>query len=420
MSDFARVWPWLLAMGVLICLSALFSGSEAALFSLKQRGRKRLARSGLGGRVASRLLDDPENLLSAILFWNLLINMTYFAIAAIVGSRLESSGKSAFLLFTIASLLTIIFLSEMLPKSIAVLSPVRASVLVGPPLSVAVRVVRPVLPVVQLVNRTASRLIWPSFEPEKEIDLYDIERAVDLGTDDAILLQREQLAMRGVVEMAESRVGEFMRPRARLWVGSLSQIRDRLDAGSPPGGYYMVTDQNKKIVGAIPVRLLRPSQMDDLQSALESVVFVPWSAMVSQVWDQLDQEDLSVAVIVNEFGDMVGALSVDDILGRVLAPRRGRDLTSEQSIQQLDDHSFRVSGSASLRSLAKRLGVDLPDETTATVGGFLQKNNERRPRVGDAAMLDRFVLSVTEATETEVWIEVRPQANGETGASGES
>ncbi len=112
----------------------MFSGSEAALFSLNRRSRKSLDRAGVGGRIASRLLQDPERLLSAILFWNLLINMTYFAIAAIVGGKLESNpaaGRSTAVTFTVLSLLTIIFFSEMLPKSLAVLAPMRLSVMVG-------------------------------------------------------------------------------------------------------------------------------------------------------------------------------------------------------------------------------------------------------------------------------------------------
>ena len=118
MNWITDVWLWLLAMGVLIMFSALFSGSEAAMFSLTQRNRKSLARGGVGGRVAARMLQDPEHLLSAVLFWNLLINMTYFAIAAIVGARLEndqSAGRTVAVAFTIVSLLSIIFFSEMLP-----------------------------------------------------------------------------------------------------------------------------------------------------------------------------------------------------------------------------------------------------------------------------------------------------------------
>jgi Mg2+/Co2+ transporter CorB len=78
----------------------------------------------------------------------------------------------------------------MLPKSVAVMAPARLSVLVGMPLSLAVRLVSPLLPLVKVTNLAASRLIWPTFEPEPEIDLADIERAIELGTDDAALLQQ--------------------------------------------------------------------------------------------------------------------------------------------------------------------------------------------------------------------------------------
>lgn len=399
-------------MSVLILFSALFSGSEAALFSLQNRGRRQLARSGVGGRFAARLLEEPERLLSAILFWNLLINMTYFAITAIIGGRLDAdpnAGPSVAVVFTVASLVGIIFFSEMLPKSVAVMAPLRFSIVVGPPMAMAVKVVDPILPTVRTLNLLARRLIWPSFEPEPEIDLADIERAIELGTDDAALIQRERVAMRGVVEMAETRVSEVMRPRAQLRFSSAPLERSLLIEGTPPGGYLLVTDPKvSKVTGVIAVRRLRPSQIDDLNSAEEPVIFVPWSARVSQVWDQLNAEDCSVAVIVNEFGEAIGALSADDILRRVLAPRKGRDEVDEASIQQLETDRYRVSGSASLRVLAKRLSIELPEEGIATVAGYIQRHNERLPREGDRAVLDRYELCVIEQQNNVTWIDVRP------------
>ena len=398
-------------MSVLILFSALFSGSEAALFSLQNRGRRQLARSGVGGRIAAGLLQQPERLLSAILFWNLLINMTYFAITAIIGGRLEAdpnSGPSAAVTFTVASLVAIIFFSEMLPKSVAVMAPLRFSIVVGPPLAMAVKVVDPLLPTLRTSNLLARRLIWPAFEPEREIDLADIERAIELGTHDAALIERERVAMRGVVEMAETRVSEVMRPRAQLWFLPAPLQHSALIEGTPPGGNLLVTDAKvKQITGAIAVQRLRPSQIDDLNSAVEPVIFVPWSALVSQVWDQLNAEDCSVAVVVNEFGEAIGALSVDDILRRILAPRKGRDEVDEASIQQIDTDHYRVSGSASLRVLAKRLAIELPEEGIATVAGYIQRQNERLPREGDTALLDRYELRVIEQQDNVTWIDVR-------------
>ncbi len=412
MSWITEVWPWLAAMSVLILLSALFSGSEAALFSLQHRHRRRLSRRGVGGRIAARLLREPERLLSAILFWNLLINMTYFAIAAIIGGRLEAgheAGPSAAIAFTAVSLLTIIFFSEMLPKSVAVSAPLHLSVFVGPPLALAVRIVAPILPTIRMFNLIARRLIWPSFVPEPDIDLADIERAIELGTDDAALIRRERVAMQGVVEMAETRVSEVMRPRAQLRILPAPLDRRALVEGTPPGGYLLVKDaKTNRITGAIAVRRLRPSQIDDLNAAVEPVIFVPWSARVSQVWDQLHAEDCSVAVTVNEFGEAIGALSVDDILRHVLAPRKGVDEVDEALIQKIDADHYRVSGAASLRALAKRLGIESPEGGVATVAGYIQRHNERRPRPGDRAVLDRYELRVIEQQAGVAW---RPRSS---------
>lgn len=380
------------------------------MFSLTQRNLKRLARGGVGGRITATLLRDPEHLLSAILFWNLLINMTYFAIAAIVGARLENdvnAGRTVAIAFTVVSLLSIIFFSEMLPKSVAVLAPLRISIMLGPPLSLAVRMVGPVVPLVTTVNQAASRLVWPSFKPEPEIDLADIERAINLGTDDAALLQRERMALQGLVGIAETRVGELMRPRNKLWMCSATvESQDVLDE-MPASGYLMVTDSSgDMITHSVGLRTLRPSQLDDLSAFFEPVIYVPWSARVSQVLDRLNEEHRSVAVVVNEFGELLGAVSIDAIMRNILAPRQQQDPFGEVVIQEVGENHFRVSGLVSVRALTKRLGIVAIEEGINTVAGYIQRNNERLPRVGDTARLAGYLLTVLEAEEDGIWIDI--------------
>ena len=347
----------MLAMSVLICLSALFSGSEAAFFSLPHRGRSRLRRSGPAGRLAASLLEDSDRLLSAILFWNLLINISYFAVASIVGKKLqesEAAGASAAITFTIGSLLVIIFFSEMLPKSIAVLSPYRLCLFVSPPLAIAIKIVGPLLPLVKGTNLAVGRLLWPSFEPEPEIDLADIERAIELGTDDAALLQRERLVLRGLVALSETRVGEWMRPRSRLQLVRDAEVQNVVLTEPPPSGYLMIADtQGEAITATVPIRSLRPTQLDDWASAMEPVVYVPWSSRVAQVLDQLNEEDRSVAVVVNEFGEVLGAVTIDDIMRRVLSRRDDHDpsIEGEASVQTIGIDHYRVFGTYSAPKL---------------------------------------------------------------------
>lgn len=412
-------------MGVLILLSALFSGSEAALFSLTARHRRRLPRSGVGGRIADRLLSDSERLLSAILFWNLLINMIYFAMASIVASRMEASedfGASSALAFTAASLLAIIFFSEMLPKSLAVLSPLQASILIAPPLSMAVRIVSPLLPLVKTSNLLASRLLWPSFQPENEIDLADIERAVELGTHDAALLQRERLALRSLVEIAETRASELMRPRGRLHLVESPIDPKVLFSRSAPGGYAIITDSSgEQMIGALGVRMMRPSQVDDYDDLVEPVIYVPWSAPVARVLNQLNESDLRVAIVVDEYGHGIGALSIDRIFRRMLAPHSDQfeEDTNMVAIEQVAPEVYRVAGSTSLRQLAKHLDAVVPEGSVATVAGFIQRHNERLPRLGDQAELDDYQLTVVVEEQGELRIEVkRREDDGAAGGDG--
>lgn len=413
MSELAAQWPFLLAMLILMVASGLFSGSEAALFSIRDRDRKRLTREGGAGGMVCRLLATPDRLLAAILFWNLLINMTYFTLVAIVSSDMSRPG-----VFTFACLVTIIFFSEMLPKSFAVMTPIPIAKLVAVPMSVAVTIVSPILPVVGWANDAVARLLWPSFEAEPAIDLSDIERAIDLGTDDALLIRRERAALQSLMALAETRADEMMRPRSRMLVVTPPLELSMLHGGSPPGGYLMVADPDDETgdtwIGAIAVRLLRPQQFSDLAAAVDPVLFVPWSARVSHVYELLKQQDLSVAVVVNEFGEVTGALSIDDILRGVLASKVHRD-SAEDQIKRMGGDHYRMPGMTSLRALARMLSIEVPEERAATVSGYVQRYNERVPRVGDVAPLPPYELVVTDEDEDDIWIEAwrGPETGGE-------
>ena len=154
-----EVWfdllPWLITLLLLVACSAFFSASEAALFYLTWKEREGLPGGSRAQRAAATLLENPDRLLSAVLFWNLVINMTYFAIAARIGIDLGNQypDRTSFpFFFAAGSLLTIIFFSEMLPKSVAVLTAYRLTCLVSLPLSLAVRIVDPIMPGLRFIS----------------------------------------------------------------------------------------------------------------------------------------------------------------------------------------------------------------------------------------------------------------------------
>ncbi len=394
----------LVALLLLMIVSGFFSGSEAAFFSLTARDRRRLVKKSAGGRMVDAMLGDPERLLSAILFWNLLVNMLYFAIVAILATEVDRPG-----VLTMIALVAIIFFSEMLPKSFAVIRPGPIAIASVVPLRVALAVVSPVLPVVKHLNAAAGRLIWPTFEPEPELRTDDLRRAIDLGTGDLKMMRRQREALQSIIDLAEIRVDEIMRPRSKLAFAAMPLSLESVPQPLPPGGYLMVAPSTDRIeeppTGSLAVRSLRPSAWDHLHDSIKPVLYVPWSARAAHVFDKLEAADRDVAVVVDEFGDMMGATSVDDILRGVLASRARIDEASDQ-IQRLGADHYKLHGSTGLGTLARRLDVDLPDDRPATVAGHLQRHNARLPRVGDVAPLDKFELVVIEEADDGVWIEV--------------
>ena len=121
MSEFLQTMAaeahWMLAMCVLVLGSAFFSSCETALFYLSHDELRAFRMGRPRERVVAQLLSQPDRLLSAVLFWNLIINLTYFAVSIIVAHQLANSGhKAAAGAFGLVSVFGIILLGEVLPE----------------------------------------------------------------------------------------------------------------------------------------------------------------------------------------------------------------------------------------------------------------------------------------------------------------
>jgi CBS domain containing-hemolysin-like protein len=264
-------------------------------------------------------------------------------------------------------------------------------------LAVAVRLLAPVLPAVRFFNTLARRLLWPSFQPERDLEVSDIERAIEMGTGDAALAERERAALRQLVQLATTRVDEWMLPRNFLRLQRAPVTREAIVGGVPAHGYVLIAEpESDDIIAAIAVRTLRPSQLDDLVAATEPVLYVPWSATVADTFDSLQANDRHVAAVVNEFGETVGVLTVEMILEGILRLQSGRpsEAGDEVQFEQLEEGRWQVGGLASARWVAEQIGAEPPEGRNVTVAGLMQQVNERFPREGDRCRWGKFELQV--------------------------
>ncbi len=385
-------------MAGLVVASAFFSSSEAALFSLDSRDRRRLATAGQAGRTAHALLSDSDRLLTAVLFWNLVANLTYFTIASVVSLRLQDSGHRAQAgVFAVGSLLVLIVFSEMLPKSVAVLKPRALALLLGVPLAASVRLVDPILPVLRTANLLSRRLFWPRFQPEPYLRVGDLERAVRMSTADAALIEQEQQVLQNIVLLSEIRADELMRPRTRFLAFRPPVVLADLGGRLPPSEYLLVTEpDSEEVARAIALKNLSHVPAEDLQRLAEPVAYIPWCMTTAEALETLLRGSWQVATVINEFGETIGIITLDDILDVIFSKTwsRSERLLSRAPLRQTAPGVWQASGMTTLRRLARRFQVECPPRKSVTIAGVVQEVLQRLPEPGDECRWGPFVFKV--------------------------
>jgi CBS domain containing-hemolysin-like protein len=386
-------------MAVLIVCSAFFSASEAAMFYLRFSDRRKLARGNAAQRAAARLLRDPDRLLSAVLFWNLVVNMAYFAIVSVVSLGLAQSIAAA---FTFGALMAIIFFSEMLPKSLAVLRARTLAAAFALPLAVTVRLADPLLPVLRLTTLLSRRLLSPGFKTEPPLAMSDVERAIRVSTGDKHLLDQEQAVLANLVALSDIRVDEWMRPRAQFRSFRPPVALADLGGQLTPSGYLLVTEpDSEEIASALHLLSLIDVPDEHLENLAEPVIVVPWCAMVSEALERMLGEDRDVAAVVNEFGETIGILTYDDLLDTIFtySPSRSKRFFDRNPIHDIAPGMWLVAGMANLRRLERYLNLKLPPSKSVTVGGVVQETLGRLAAAGDECKWGPLHFKVLEAPQ---------------------
>ena len=388
-------------MAALLVGSAFFSASEAALFYLTRDDRERFVHGDRAQKRVVNLLATPERLLTCILFWNLVINIAYFALASQIGLSLERQDHSrSAALFSVAALLAIILLSEMLPKNLAVLWPRRIASLVSLPLSGAVGALSPLIPALQAANRVSLRTILPNFRREAYLELRDIERAITLSTPDKTLAQQEELVLHQIVSLSELQAEELMRPRLGLTFYHAPVTLEDLRANPPNCDYLLVAEPgSEELERAMPLAQLASVRSSTYEAECERVPYVPWCASGAATLDVLQHSRGGLAVVINEMGETIGIVTFDDVMHTLFANPAIRETSraAAQAVEPAGDGTYRVDGAITLRRLAKQLQLDLPSVKSVTVAGLLQEYLQRLPQPGDQVELGNCRFEVIES-----------------------
>ncbi len=395
----------LVAMLALMALSAFLSASETALFFLSHDEIRAFRVGRPRERAAASLLADPDRVLTGILFWNLVVNLLYFAVSIVVSERLLTADlRTAAAVFGFVSLLALLLFGEVVPKVAAALFRRRVAPLVTLPIIAMIRLLDPALPFFRGLTRIARRTFLPHIHQEPYLSPEDLENAVNVSDLSEEMIRQEKQILHNILDLSDITAEEVMRPRGTYPTCRTPVRVLDLAARMPDSDYVaVVREGSDDVESAIALSSYSMISGEHLAEGAEDVVHVPWCAKLGAVLTLLREQVVSVASVVNEFGETIGMLTYDDILNTVLIPEpdRAARVLSRPPVLEVAPGCYHAEGITSLRHLAGRLGIDYDADADAlvTLAGLLQEKLEHLPAVGDECFWHDFRIRVIEVSK---------------------
>jgi putative hemolysin len=327
-SALGAMWPRLVTMAALILVSAFFAGSETSLFSLGRAQRERLARSERASdRYIAALLRDPRRLIITILLGNELINVTFSSLAAGVASDIGGTlGKVAITLVTTGVTVPVLLLfGEITPKSIALRVAEPWARIAARPIGLFAFVITPVRVVVNAIAAIVVRILSGSAPPPAQAPIGEAEfkALVDVGSEEGELEAAERRLIHKVFEFGDRTVAEVMTPARDVYSLSYELPLARVVAEVARARHARIPihrGRKNDIVGILYAKDLvgwgggRLANRT-LKDLIKTPMYVPNTTKCSSVFQEFRKRRNHMALVVDEYGRLVGLVTMEDLLG---------------------------------------------------------------------------------------------------------
>jgi Mg2+/Co2+ transporter CorB len=406
----------LMLLGVLVLLlglSAFFSGSETALMMLNRYRARHLAAHGHGGATrALALLERPDRLIGLILIGNNFVNNLLASIAAVVAVELGGIDGGAVAIG--ASIITIVVLifGEVTPKTLAALHPEAlaypAAYLYRPLLKVA-------YPLVWAINGVAKgvlRLLRVKVA-ERGADALTREElrtaVLEAGT---FIPTRHQKMLVNLLDLEKATVEDIMIPRSEVDGIDFEEPVEDILTFLRRTQYTRITvweGSIDSVIGVLHVRDFMQAQMDEaeitkeiLRGLLREPYFVPEGTRLTALLINLQRARQTVALVVDEYGDVLGLATFADLLEEVVGEFTTDPLDSISDVHPQPDGSYLVDGAASVRDLVRTLGWQLPTGGPKTLNGLILEQLEAIPETGTSLLIAGYPMEILQVQDNAV------------------
>lgn len=397
------------ALIVLILLSAGFSASETGIMTLNRYRLRHLAKSGhRGARRALRLLKRPDRLIGLILLGNNFVNIAASSVATLIALRLGGEGYIAAATFLLT--FVILIFSEVAPKTLAALHPERIAFPASAVLALLMRLLYPLVVGVNSMANAVLRLFGVDLDAgTHSISREELRTIVnEAGT---MIPHRHQKMLVNILDLDKVTVEDIMVPRADIVGIDLEDTVEDIASQLSSTQYTRLPvfrGSIEQVEGIVHVRRLLPLILADdfskeqLIARMREPYFIPEGTPLHTQLLNFQRNRRRIGLVVDEYGDILGLTTVEDILEEIVGDFTSDPLTQAKDIQALPDGSFMVEGSTSVRELNRVLDWNLPTDGPKTLNGVILEQLEAIPEAGVSLKIAGMPVTILQTSGYKV------------------
>lgn len=421
----------LLIVLILLIASAFFSGSETALTAASRARMHALESEGdERARRVNELLAHPERVIGTVLLGNNLVNILASAMATSL--LINLFGEVGVVYATIVMTALVVIFSEVLPKTMAIASADRIALAVAPVMKLLVAGFRPAVFVVEKIVSAVLKLT-----PGKADDAANILAAheeirgtIDLQAKEGAVAKGDAHMLGGVLDLRELEVCDIMVHRTKM---------ETINAGDPPARVLeqlmksqytrmpVWKDEPENIVGVLHTKDVlaalgrsgwNPDKLDIMSFASEPW-FVPDATTVKDQLSQFLKKKPQLALVVDEYGEVQGLITLEDILEEIVGQISDEHDTAETHIRPQADGTVNVDGTVAIRDLNRQMDWELPDDEATTIAGLVIHEAQTIPEPGQVFTFHGYRFEILRKSRNKITaLRIKPLPKQQPDAGG--
>jgi magnesium and cobalt exporter, CNNM family len=404
----------IVAIIVLIALSAFFNLGETALTAASRARMHALEQDGNArAAVVNRVLRSPEKMIGTILIGNTLVDVLASALAS--GLAVVLVGEVGVVYATIVITFLIVVFAAVLPKTYALAYSDRVALLVAPLMRAVIVVLNPITVAIEFIVRQLLKLTPGKADDEANILAAheELRGTIELQTKEGAVARHDADMLGGVLDLRDLQVSDIMVHRTKM---------ETIDADEPPQKvvddllrtqYTRVPvwkDEPENIVGVLHTKdlfsALGRSGWDvgklDIMSFAVEPWFVPDTTPLKAQLNQFLKRKAQMALVVDEYGEVQGLITLEDILEEIVGQIADEHDTHEAAIRPQSDGTVNVDGTVAIRDLNRQMNWNLPDEEATTIAGLVIHEAQTIPEPGQVFTFYGYRFEILRKTRNKI------------------